>query len=77
MSPSRKSKTFCPTLACPKVLVKISQIQVLSVKRLGKKRGKASAKELEMVIQDLMRSSDHNHLSHPAESENHDGKGIG
>lgn len=33
--------------------VKISQIRVLSVKRLGKKLGKASAEELEMVIEGL------------------------
>src|SRR5436853_7942619 len=33
--------------------VKISQIRVLSVKRLGKKLGKASEEELEMVIEGL------------------------
>lgn len=33
--------------------VKISQIRVLSVKRLGKKLGKASVEELEMVIEGL------------------------
>ncbi len=33
--------------------VKISQIRVLSVKRLGKKLGRASADELELVIEGL------------------------
>jgi mRNA interferase MazF len=33
--------------------VKISQSRVLSVKRLGKKLGKASAEELDMVIEGL------------------------
>ena len=33
--------------------VKISQIRVLSVKRLGKKFGRASADELELVIEGL------------------------
>ena len=33
--------------------VKISQIRVLSVKRLGKKLGRASAEELELVIEGL------------------------
>ena len=33
--------------------VKISQIRVLSVKRLGRKLGKASAEELELVIEGL------------------------
>lgn len=33
--------------------VKISQIRVLSVKRLGKKLGKATAEELEWVIEGL------------------------
>ena len=32
---------------------KISQIRTLSIKRLGKKIGKASAKELELVIEGL------------------------
>ncbi len=33
--------------------VKISQIRTLSVKRLGKKLGKASAAELELVVEGL------------------------
>lgn len=33
--------------------VKISQIRTLSVKRLGKKIGKASARELELIIEGL------------------------